>query len=91
MRVSVPSRGKKSNNSKCSMKSHNGWIGFPSPLGAKSPTIREIEHAEIVTNESLFPSPLGAKSPTIRRMLYSRRMGLDERVSVPSRGKKSNN
>ena len=66
MRVSVPSRGKESNN-----KAKHVWrtknvttCEFPSPLGAKSPTIKK-KLAQWHKDDEKFPSPLGAKSPTI--------------------------
>ena len=87
---------------------------FPSPLGAKSPTILKGTSQSLYYALREFPSPLGAKSPTMWndwywlaakpgfRPLSGQRVQqfeavnqltgeLENRVSVPSRGKESNN
>ena len=64
-------------------------VMFPSPLGAKSPTIRGCSRK--VQGEVMgFPSPLGVKSSTIVSEARNHD-GQQHRVSVPSRGEEFNN
>ena len=111
--VSVPSRGKESNNLDEEAMKSRLWVSFPSPLGVKSPTIRLGYGIPELLG---FPSPLGVKSPTIDRFrdkvsayygfrfpsplgVKSPTIDIDTlnnkatflSVSVPSRGKESNN
>ena len=64
-------------------------VMFPSPLGAKSPTIRGCSRK--VQGEVMgFPSPRGVKSSTIVSEARNHD-GQQHRVSVPSRGEEFNN
>ena len=86
--VSVPSRGEESNNPEHEPGPREARQAFPSPLGAKSPTICIAANGTRAGLMRWFPSPLGAKSPTIT-VSGTPVMGFGI-VSVPSRGKESN-
>ena len=62
-KVSVPPRGEESNNLAWRVLDAQ-FFGFPSPLGAKSPTICIAANGTCAGLMRWFPSPLGVKSPT---------------------------